>query len=344
MLRKIGDYIVYRIFLFFMFLGKVAPMEPFFAAAKPLAKIGLFFIPGYKKIALRNLEIAFGDKLTPADRERICQEALYHLVMSGIEFLFAKRIAVNWQKHFTFEGDEIIDRHVKNKEAHFVFGGHLGGWTMLEMLTRRWQPDGFKGATVMRKYPNPYIDKFLHDLAQSYGSEFLATSNTGKRLEQLIKQGAMVGFMMDQESRRGQGIQVDFFGLPAFSHVVPAYLAWKHHLPVYPFWYIRERPGHFHVIYRKPIEMSYTGNKEHDIRVITQNMTKELERTISEYPEQWLWFHNRWKRTIGEDKKERKDRGKIKVDKSKYMTSAQLIEQMEKEIGEKKNEGTASNT
>jgi hypothetical protein len=90
--------------------------------------------------------------------------------------------------------------------------------------------------------------------------------------------------------------------------------------------------------------MSYTGNKEHDIRVITQNMTKELERTISEYPEQWLWFHNRWKRTIGEDKKERKDRGKIKVDKSKYMTSAQLIDQMEKEIGEKKNEGTASNT
>jgi len=344
MLKDAGNYLVYLIFRLFIFLGGHLPMEPTFKVVRAIALIAYQFIPGYRRIAIRNLEIAFGDKLSPGERERICKEAFVNLVYSGAEMIFMDEINKNWQEHYTFEGAEPIDQHVRKKEPHFVFGGHFGGWMMLSMVGERYKKDNIHGATVMRHFPNKYIDKYVRDLAVSYNSRFLEIHKTGKQIEQLISEGAMVGFYMDQESRRHQGIQVDFFGLPAYSHVVPGYLAWKHHLPVYPFWYVRKKPGYFHIIYRKPIEMSYTGNKEYDIRVITQNITKEVERTISDHPEQWLWFHNRWKRTIGEDKQERKDRGSIKVDKDKYKTGAQVIEEMEEEIGEKKDERAATPT
>ena len=88
--------------------------------------------------------------------------------------------------------------------------------------------------------------------------------------------------------------------------------------------------------------MEYTGDKEKDIREVTRRIVKEVENTIRQYPEQWLWFHNRWKRTLGEDKP--KKSRKARIDSGQYLTSAQLLKQMDEEIGEKKDDtgaGTA---
>jgi KDO2-lipid IV(A) lauroyltransferase len=337
---KALNYLVYLLFRGFVLLGNVLPMRPTFAVSAWLATIAYYLLGSRRKTALRNLEMAFGDKLTARERDRLARQAMVNLVYSAVEFLFMWRIAENWQEHFIFEGDEVIEQNIINKRPFFVFGGHLGGWMMLAMVGERWKKFNVRGGCVMRPQRNPYIDAYIRGLAKRYGdSSFIGTRGTGKVIEKMIMDGGLVGFYMDQESKRKQGILVDFFGMPAYSHVVPGYLAWKHRIPMYPFWIVRTKPGYFHVIYREPIKMDYTGDKEKDIREVTQRIVKEVEDTIRQHPEQWLWFHNRWKRTLGEDqpKKSRKK----KIESGDYLTSAQLLKMMDQEIGEKKDENTA---
>jgi len=343
MIYKILNYTVYLVVRGLHLAGKILPMRPTFAAAWLFANIAYYALPGLRKVALKNLEIAFGKEKSLQERKRISRLAMVNLVYSVTEFVFFDRIAKNWQKYFTFEGDDMIEAHIINKKPFFVFGGHLGGWMMIGMVAERWQKFGVKAAVVIRPQRNPYIDKYIRDIAKRFNATAIGTKGTGKVIEKMIMDGGLVGFYMDQESRHKQGIKVDLFGMPAFSHVVPGYLAWKHRIPMFPFWMPRTKPGYFRVIYKPSIKFDYTGDKERDIQEVTQRVVKEVEDTIREYPEQWLWFHNRWKRTLGEDefeKNKKKGRKKL-IREGQYLTSSQLLKMMDEEIGEKKDDRSA---
>jgi KDO2-lipid IV(A) lauroyltransferase len=45
------------------------------------------------------------------------------------------------------------------------------------------------------------------------------------------------------------------------------------------------------------IPFSNTGDTERDIMVNTQRHNDAIEDIVRQYPEQWLWLHNRWETT-----------------------------------------------
>jgi KDO2-lipid IV(A) lauroyltransferase len=337
---RLLNYLAYLALRIAWFMGKFLPMKPTFACAWLLGNLAYYILPGRRRIALKNLEIAFGKEKSEAERKRICRRSFVNLVYSGTEFLFMERIAKDWKNRFIFEGDQMIDDCIRRKQAFFVFGGHLGGWMMIAMVPQRF---GVSGGVVIRPQRNPYIDAFIRRLVAKAKGVMINTRGTGKQIEKMIMDGWLIGFYMDQESRRKMGIPVDFFGMPAYSHVVPGYLAWKHKIPMFPFWMPRIKPGYFKAIYRPSIEFTYSGDKEKDIRDVTQRIVKEVENTIREYPEQWLWAHNRWSRTLRgeEERKEQKKKRKKMIEDGVYLTSKQVLKMMDEEIGEAKDERKA---
>ncbi|NLI14735.1 MAG: lipid A biosynthesis acyltransferase, partial [candidate division Zixibacteria bacterium] len=44
-----------------------------------------------------------------------------------------------------------------------------------------------------------------------------------------------------------------------------------------------------------------TGDKEEDIKKLTQAYSDQLAKYITKYPDHWLWSHRRWKSTCPED-------------------------------------------
>jgi KDO2-lipid IV(A) lauroyltransferase len=42
--------------------------------------------------------------------------------------------------------------------------------------------------------------------------------------------------------------------------------------------------------------MERTEGLRADLKTNTQIMTSAIEKAVSAYPEQWFWFHKRWKR------------------------------------------------
>jgi KDO2-lipid IV(A) lauroyltransferase len=308
-MEKALNYISYLITRAFMSLFAALPMSLGFAFMRALAKVGFYLIPGRRRVALENLKLAFGDEKTEEERVRIAKESLVNAAYSPMELIHCDRIMREWKERFTFEGDELIDERVQNKKGFFVFGGHLGAWMLIPIFPVRFLPGDALGNVVIRPQRNPYFDSYLRNLVKKWRGNMINTRGTGDIIEDLAKKGEMVGFYMDQEARREQGVFVDFFSHPACSHVVPAYLAWKHNIPMFPYWMVREAPGYVKAVFTKPIEIPDTGNKDEDIKVATQNMVRAVEDAIRLYPEQWFWVHRRWRRQEdGSDKKDKKKR------------------------------------
>lgn len=292
---RIVNFIVYAIARAFLLGARIIPMEFTFWWVKLLARLAYRFARGRRALMLWNLEYALGDTATPEQREEIAWKSFENMFVSIAEFIHMDSILGRWREHAEFEGAEIVDRLIQEKKGFFVFGGHLGGWTMPGLAVRRF-PDcpGFN--IVARPLRNPRLQTLFEYMAEKFSGRVITTRGTGEVIEERAAKGELIGFYMDQEGRRDNAIFVDFFGHQALTHVVPGYLAWKNNIPLIPYWIPRTRPGHYRVIFREPLTYELTEDKDENNRRVTQAIAREVERTIREFPEQWLWAHNRWRR------------------------------------------------
>jgi KDO2-lipid IV(A) lauroyltransferase len=71
----------------------------------------------------------------------------------------------------------------------------------------------------------------------------------------------------------------------------------KFNVPLFPVFMVRspEDPTR-HTIYVEPaLSFELTGDRDADIRLITQLFTDAIEKYVRKFPDQWMWFHRRWK-------------------------------------------------
>ncbi|MCP4634167.1 MAG: lysophospholipid acyltransferase family protein, partial [candidate division Zixibacteria bacterium] len=112
-----------------------------------------------------------------------------------------------------------------------------------------------------------------------------------------IRKGKIVAMLSDQDAG-SDGVIVDLFGLPASTPKGPAAFALKSKKPIAIGFIVREK-GPFHrFICTEPITIEPTGDKEEDIKALTQRYTGELEKYIRLHPDHWFWAHRRFKSTL----------------------------------------------
>jgi KDO2-lipid IV(A) lauroyltransferase len=113
-----------------------------------------------------------------------------------------------------------------------------------------------------------------------------------RRTFSLLRRGDAICLLVDQ--RASEGIQVPFFGRPAFTTPAPAALALKLGAVIVPVSNERVNGAHFHMRVFPIIEPPNTGNSERDLVELTAAMTRFIEERVREKPGEWLWIHKRW--------------------------------------------------
>ncbi|MEJ2068433.1 MAG: acyltransferase, partial [Deltaproteobacteria bacterium] len=63
-----------------------------------------------------------------------------------------------------------------------------------------------------------------------------------------------------------------------------------------PMFIVREKESRYTLYIEDPIDYAPTGDREEDVKALTQLRTRVLERYVSKYPGQWLWLHSHWKK------------------------------------------------
>lgn len=175
----------------------------------------------------------------------------------------------------------------EGRGALFV-SAHLGSF---ELLAQRIAHEGFDCATFARPSPNPFLGRWLVARRHAGRVESIERGDPSgaRQLLAAIRRGAVLGALIDQDTRVDSA-HVPFFGRLASTPTAPAALALSRGLPVV-FGTIRRRPGGpGHVIALQPVALP-----EGDAVAATARLSALIEAAIRERPEEWVWFHARWK-------------------------------------------------
>jgi Kdo2-lipid IVA lauroyltransferase/acyltransferase len=108
-----------------------------------------------------------------------------------------------------------------------------------------------------------------------------------------LKQGGVLWFAPDQETRRGESVFVPFFNQPAASLTSTHQMARMSGAAVLPFFHQRNKDGSYRLEIWPALENFPSADTTEDTARIMQTM----EQLIRRAPEQYLWIHQRFKRT-----------------------------------------------
>jgi KDO2-lipid IV(A) lauroyltransferase len=170
--------------------------------------------------------------------------------------------------------------------------GHYGNW---EIAAAAVAARGVPIAAIVRRQGNRLVDARLQELRRALGVETIYQGDAPSRVPRILRANGIVGIVADQDARRS-GIFVPFFGRPASTHRGPALFAMRLGAPVLAC-IARRLPGddvRYEVIGEK-VDVVRTDDLDHDVRTLTAELAARLEKQVRQMPEQYFWFHRRWK-------------------------------------------------
>jgi len=153
---------------------------------------------------------------------------------------------------------------------------------------------------VVRPLNNPYLNTLLQKARSRFGNKVIDKKGALRAILATLKDGGIVGILMDQAVLPDEGYVIEFLGRGAWTSRMPALLARKTGAPAVPAFIRRTGKGHEITVYPE-ISLSQKSNQEEAVREDTERFSRYIEDYIKENPSQWLWMHRRWKR-VPQDK------------------------------------------
>jgi Kdo2-lipid IVA lauroyltransferase/acyltransferase len=240
-----------------------------------------------------NLALAYPDA-SAAERRRLARAVTRHFARSALDAIRIQRLEPQeLLAAVDITGLEHLRDAVARGRGAFFLTAHVGSWEVAALVTGLELEAGL--AVVNRPLDNPLLEIELDRLRRLYGNHVFGKHAIAREMLTQLKRGGGVGILIDQRVREDQGIQVPFFGHPAWTHPVLARVARKTGAPVVPTFALRERPGRYSLRYEAPILVDELAEAERGDVPLTARFVAVLERAIRERPEQWLWYHDRWK-------------------------------------------------
>ena len=149
---------------------------------------------------------------------------------------------------------------------------------------------------VIRRLDNPLVDRFVNRIRCLHGNRVIDKDDFARGLIAAMRRGETVGLLMDTNMTPPPGVFVAVFGVAACTASGLARVALKTDavvLPGFLLWNRAER--RYDLRFGEPLPLIRSGEPERDILLNTARFTAEIEATVRDFPDQWLWLHRRWK-------------------------------------------------
>jgi KDO2-lipid IV(A) lauroyltransferase len=228
-----------------------------------------------------------------AERARILREMWRNLGQTFAESLLLDRLAAEPDRVAMDATCQTILRRTMD-EGGIVVSLHLGNW---EASVIPLAAAGARHAAVYRHVANPLANAYLlSSRSRYYGDGLFAKGDAAARaLLRRARDGKSCGIMADL--RDSSGFEVPLFGRPAPSTPFPAMLARQFNRPLFAVAVVRIGVARFRMEATE-IAVEQTGDRNADIRAATARTQEVFEGWIRRWPEQWMWAHRRYERSL----------------------------------------------
>ncbi|MDG6095231.1 lauroyl acyltransferase [Acetobacter sp. AN02] len=250
------------------------------------------------RVADRNLRLAMPELDAP-ERDRIIRGVWENLGRTVGEFPHLAGLQENTPHGPGFEvtGAEHLHAAAEKGGPVLFVSGHIGNWEMLPPAVAR---HGAPFASFYRAADNQMIDtliRSLRDQAMGVSVPLFPKGARGARdALAWVAKGGRLGMLVDQKMNDGIGVRL--FGHPAMTAPALAAMALRYRCTVIPGHVVRLGPARLRIVVEPPMDLPDSGDRQADVRALTQQVNDRLEAWIREKPESWLWLHRRWPKEV----------------------------------------------
>lgn len=252
-----------------------------------------------KRVAHANLDLVFGETKTRAAKQRIHRRSYRQLVRSlflllHLQPMTPKRFGAWVEIPEDLRG--AWQTRLLREKGGVLVSGHIGNWELmlgLRVLFQDFPPTVF----LAEQIPHGAINDVLKKL-RSHGDVVSAFRKGGARaVISAVAAGGTAAVLVDRNVRRNLGgIFAPFMGVPARTSPLPAYIALRHDVPVFPVFCLPAEGNRYRMWLGPNLaEALPEGDHADRMRELLTRINAVFEEVIRAQPELWNWTLKRWK-------------------------------------------------
>ena len=245
-------------------------------------------------LTLTNLRNAFPEK-PEAEIAAIALDAWGNMGRLAAEYVFLDRLfdfdpARTAPGRIEVSGIPLFVDLRDNPRPFIVFTAHTGNFELLPVAGASFGLD----VTVLFRPPNnPYVaDKVFEFRRARMGDLVPSHAGSSFTLARKLEAGGPVGVLVDQKFNKG--LHTTFFGRKVQTNPLLAKLVRQFDCEVYPARCIRLPGNRYRLELEPAMDIPRKENGAVDVDATAQMLNDKVESWVREYPDQWLWYHDRW--------------------------------------------------
>lgn len=263
-----------------------------------LAKFLAFAFMKLKKkrfhIVMTNLDLAFGETKTKEEKLEIAKKCYYNFAKYlGINFILNQNTTKQKiLKQVVFKNEHFLLDAIRSGRPIIVTTAHFGQWEIFGLAVAA----RFGASSVLgRKLDSSVMDKILRANRAQFDVELIDKNGGAKDILKALKARRIVGILVDQNTAPKDGIKVQFFGKDVLHTPAASVLAQKTNALIINAFIYQKGENLNEICFEEPIDIS-TFDKEDAVQKATQMQCSACEEMVRARPEEYFWFHQRFKR------------------------------------------------
>jgi KDO2-lipid IV(A) lauroyltransferase len=293
-IKRIPRHLAARVTLKFAFsAAKFLPLESIYPIGDFIGEFSFLLAARHRKLALKNLSIAFKDRLPEQKKIEIARENFRNIAKSALELL-------RFQKHDIVErvsicGKENLDAALRDRGV-IGLTAHFGNFPLLGL---RLAQEGYRIAFVARKMRDEKLDEYIAEKRKQSGLDTIISYPRKGCVENCLawlkKNGHILLIHIDQSLDSRTSVQARFFDTPVSTPAGPVVLSLRTKARILPIFILRNSRGRHKILIDKPVDLRDCGDFKETLQENTERLNQLLESYINRYPKEWSWLGRRWR-------------------------------------------------
>ncbi|TQR33874.1 lauroyl acyltransferase [Campylobacter sp. MIT 99-7217] len=285
------DYLYLSLYYVLKFFVWILPDFLLQIFIKFIAKSVYVFNAKHRKIIRANLDLCFPEK-SEQEKEAITLEIYQNFAFFAIDALKNQNTSKEKVLQKVVCDEEVVNAYVDFTRPIVFTTAHFGNWELLPLFFAA----QFKPMSVVgRALDSKAMDKILQKNRHQFDIEIIDKKGGLRKMLACLKQKRPLGILTDQDASDSESLVLDFFGKKVNWVVGASVVAKKTGALLIPTFIFKNEDKNFEIKVFKPMD-----SKTASIEELTCYQAKCCEEMIKLKPEQYFFFHKRFKRFYNE--------------------------------------------
>src|SRR5947208_5623253 len=283
------DFIVYLLYRAGSAIASALSLPLLSVLGEFLGFCAWLILPGYRRLARRNVSIAFGNEKSPRQLRHLVRR---HFQRLGANLLCSVKLTSmpleKMAAQIEAENLDAIHRELRAGHPVVLILSHLANWELFAHILPKFI--GYvRNSTIYQKLGNRFIDEHVRRGRGRAGVEMFDRREGFENAIKLLRGGGAIGILSDQHAG-DHGLWAPFFGRLASTSPLPALLAKRTGAALVGTAIYTDGWARWQMVFTDRID-----GPGDSVGVLTAKANDLIAAQIRRAPEDWFWVHNRWK-------------------------------------------------